>query len=351
MNNPVKVGFVGGGFMGQLAHLTNYVASDRCEVVALAELRPQLAQLVADKHHIPKVYADSSQLAQDDDVEAVVAILPFGLNDRVTCELLAAGKHVFIEKPMAASVEAARRMVKAAQEGQALLMVGFMKCYDPGVVQAKQIIDEVGRTGQLGEITFVRAHCFGGEWTGGLSGQITTDESYPQVAMTPPPAWLDNSLHGAFGRFINVYSHNTNLLRFLLDVPLEVSDVNLAHNCWLISFDTGQYAISLEAGALSAHAWDEHTRIYFEHGWIDIATPMPLLRNVPAQVTVYEANGNKQITQPLADWKWAFREEAEHFLECIQAGHQPRTSGVDSLRDMEIAEEVFRRWQEVCGLS
>ncbi len=346
MSQPIKVGFVGCGFMGQLVHLPNFVASERCEVVALAELRPELAKLVDHKYHIPKVYTDSSELARDDEIEAVGAILPPALNDRVTCGMLRAGKHVFIEKPMAASVEAAQRMLEAAEEGGVLLMVAFHKRYDPGVVKARQIIDEFRRNGRLGEITFARAHCFGGGWICGLSGQITTDESPPQVETTPGPAWLDESLHGDFANFTNMYSHNTNLLRFLLDTPLEVNQVNLSHSTWLIIFEAQHYPVSLETGRVTAHTYDEHTHVYFEHGWVDIVTPPPLLRNTPAQVTVYEFNDAKQITVPLLEWKWAFREEAEDFLACIQEGRQPRTSGVDSLRDMEIAEDIFRVWQD-----
>ena len=331
--------------MGQLVHLPNFVASERCEVVALAELRPELGRIVADKYGIPKVYTNSSELAQDGEVEGVVAILPFNRNDLVTCDLLRAGKHVLVEKPMVTSVTAAQRMLEAAQEGEALLMVGYMKRYDPGVVKAKQIIDDLRRTGRLGEITFARAHCFTGDFAAGLGGPIVTDEPYPAVVTTPPPDWLDESLHPDFDRLIRYYSHNTNLLRFLLDNPLTVDRVNLSHNGWLITFDTEQYPVSLEAGMSTVHTWDEHTRIYFEHGWVDVATPPPLLRNVPAQVTVYESNEVKQITQPLAAWKWAFREEAEYFLQCIQEGRQPTSSGADSLRDMELAEDIFRVWQ------
>ena len=71
MNRPTKIGFVGCGFMGQLVHLPNFVASERCEVVALAELRPELGRIVADKYGIPKVYTHSSELAQDGEVSGM----------------------------------------------------------------------------------------------------------------------------------------------------------------------------------------------------------------------------------------------------------------------------------------
>ena len=50
-----KIGFLGTGYMGQIAHLDNYTALPECEVVAIAECRPELANAVAGKYGIPKV--------------------------------------------------------------------------------------------------------------------------------------------------------------------------------------------------------------------------------------------------------------------------------------------------------
>ena len=345
MNSPTRVALVGCGFMGQVVHLPNLAALPQCEIVGLVEPRPQRAQLIADKYRISRVYASHLELAEDDTVEAVVTALPHAVNDQVAGDLLRAGKHVFVEKPMAASVAAAQQMIQAARESGALLMVGYMKRYDPGVLEARRIIDELRRSGRLGEMTFARAHCFGGDWTCGLAEEITTDEPVFPSEPTPPPTWLEQSLRRDFDRFINVYSHNTNLLRYLLDTQPVVNQVDLAHNTWLINLTAQQYPVSLECGTITAHAWDEQTRVYFEHGWIDVITPPPLLRNTPAQVTLYEAGEVKQTVRPLPAWKWSFREELEDFLRCIQEGTKPLTTDVDSLRDMELAEEVFRMWQ------
>ncbi len=339
----VKLGFVGCGFMGQLAHLPNFLAVPECQVVALAEKRPKLARLVAEKHHIPKVYESHSELAAGDEVQAVAAILPEGLNDQVACDLLRAGKHVFLEKPMARSVEAARRMVAAAEAGGALLMIGYMKRYDPGVEKAREILTDLQDSGQLGAITFARSHCFGGDWICGLSGAIATDEPYPAVQHTPPPAWLPEDRHADFHRFNNVYCHNVNLLRWLLGTDLTVGHAYVeGSGAWLVRFSAGSVPVSLEVGGLAAHVWEEHTIVYFEKGWLLVETPPPLLRNVGAKVTLYRGADMRETWQPLPEWTWGFYNEAAHFVECVAQGKTPHSSGHDSLRDMEIAEEVFR---------
>ena len=134
--DKLRIGFVGCGYMGQVAHLPNFLAADECEVVALAELRPGLRELVAEKHGIPRTVASHAELAEAEDIDAVVAITPEDLNERIACDLLSAGKPVMTEKPMALSVEAARRMVEAGRVGDAQLMVAYMKRYDDGVREA-----------------------------------------------------------------------------------------------------------------------------------------------------------------------------------------------------------------------
>ncbi len=338
----LRIGFVGCGFMGQLVHLANFAAQEDCEVVALAELRPRLRELVAQKYGIPRTVATHAELAEADDIDAVVSITPEDLNERITCDLLHAGKPVMTEKPMALSVEAARRMVEAGREGQAQLMVGFMKRYDDGVREALRLIEGWRESGELGELTFARGHCFCGGWTAGLAGHITTDEQYPEVERTPLPSWLPEQAAGDYRRLNNVFCHNVNLLRHLLGSPLEVRHVDMSGPSWVVLLDGGGFPVNLELGILSAHAWEEHTRVYFERGWIEIETPPPLLRNVSAKVTVYRGGEAPEVRQPIGPWTWAFENEARHFLECVREGREPLSSGRDSLRDLEIMEDIAR---------
>ena len=65
MTEKVRIGFVGLGNMGQMAHLRNYALIDDCEVVAAAELRQNTAQLVAQRYGIKKVYKDHKRFRPD----------------------------------------------------------------------------------------------------------------------------------------------------------------------------------------------------------------------------------------------------------------------------------------------
>ncbi|HUS81367.1 MAG TPA: Gfo/Idh/MocA family oxidoreductase [Armatimonadota bacterium] len=337
----VRLGFVGCGYMGQLAHLHNFLALGGCEVVALAEARPRLRELVAQRHGIPRAVASHGELAAADDLDAVVSITPETLNERIVSDLLAAGKPVMTEKPMTTSVEAGERMLAAATGG-AFLMVGYMKRYDDGVREARRIIDGWIAGGELGEMTFARAHSFGGQWQCGLVGQITTDEPAPDFERTPILDWVPAAAAARYNSLNNVYCHNINLVRHLTGSELEVEHASLTGTTWHVHC-RGRCPVSLEFGWLDAHAWEEHTRIYFEHGWIEVETPPPLLRNVPAKVTVYRAGERPEVCQPIAPWTWAFANEAAHFVQCVREGATPLSSGEDSLQDLRIVEDMARR--------
>jgi len=341
--DKVKLGFVGCGFMGQLIHLPNFLQSEQCEVVALADLRFELAKKVAAHHHIPKVYASDLEMAKDKEVTAVAAISTEARNPELAVHLLSAGKHVYVEKPMAGSAAAAREMVEAAKKAGKILMIAYMKRCDTGVLKAKEIVDELRQSGELGRITYARGHCFGGDWVCGPQGKlIKSDEPYPGLAAARPE-WLPEQWGQSFGGFTNVYSHNINLMRFFLGEPDGVASALLNRGSSLVAFDYGSFLASLEGGGMSAHRWDEHLAIYFERGSVTVYTPPPLCRNEPARVVLYRSGEVKELTEPFAAPDWAFRREAEHFLECVRQNREPVSSGADSAKDIELIEEVFRK--------
>ena len=69
----VRIGFIGVGGMGQMAHLRNYANVDECEVVAVAEMREKTGQLVATRYGIPKVYKTHTDMLAKEKLDGIVA--------------------------------------------------------------------------------------------------------------------------------------------------------------------------------------------------------------------------------------------------------------------------------------
>ncbi|RLG92125.1 hypothetical protein DRO37_09520, partial [Candidatus Bathyarchaeota archaeon] len=104
----------------------------------------------------------------------------------------------------------------------------------------------------------------------------------------------------------------------------------------------GEYPLILEMNSITADFWDEQLMIFFRNGWIDIRPPPPLLRNVPAKVHVYRAGKIQRDEYPHGVWMWSFERQAQHFVECILEDKKPISDGLDSYRDVVIAEKIVK---------
>lgn len=347
----VRVAFAGVGYMGQVAHLRNYAFRDDCQVVAIAEPRPLLARKVADAFGVPTLYTDHRQLLDDPNVDAVVASQPHLRNGHIAIPLLQAGKYVFTEKPMAGSFEEAQQMQAAAEQGGAHLMVGVMKRYDPAVLAARELLLEFYAGGELGRLQRVRAHCWGGDWIQNALPPITTEESVPDDPTFAPhfAPWMDNDQAKQFQNYTNIMAHTVNLVRYLYPQRLTVqsavgrAEQRLLHTVLMSSGDS--VLVEVAGGGMRSHQWEEETGFYFERGWVKLFTPSPLNRQARGRVEIYSSEDGKQgerreIVPPLG---WAFQRQADHFIECVRERREPISSGRDTLEDMRLMEDIFRK--------
>ena len=250
-NRVVKLGVVGAGFVGQHAHLGNYATLPGAKVVALAELRPELGRAVAQRFDIPRVYSSHTEMLRDPEVEAVVAITARPMTGPIAFDCLNAGLHLITEKPMAGTAAQAEKLVRVAHERKLVYVVGYMRRHDAGVLLAKELLDQVTKSGELGQLTFVRAHCFGGDAYCGIAGHVTTDEKVPESAASWPlsPDWVPDAEKPEFAWFMNVYCHNVNLLRFLMGSDPTVTHVEFDRRPGRLAvMRFGNIPATLEAG-------------------------------------------------------------------------------------------------------
>ncbi|WP_162131081.1 Gfo/Idh/MocA family protein, partial [Bradyrhizobium liaoningense] len=95
------IGIIGTGMVGQMCHLANFAANPSCRVVAIADLRPDLAAAAAQKFGISRVYGTHRELLADSEVSAVVVVTKRRATGPIVLDALNSGRHVLSEKPMA----------------------------------------------------------------------------------------------------------------------------------------------------------------------------------------------------------------------------------------------------------
>jgi predicted dehydrogenase len=358
-NEPVRFAYVGAGFVAQRIHIPNFSAQPNCRFIALAEARPELGQEVATRYGIPKVYTSHQEIAADPDIEAVGVSGPYALQGAIAEDLLRAGKHVFMEKPMAVSAARAESIVAAEKASGKRLMVGYMKRYDPGNLLLKKHADEWRASGEMGRLLYARNHGFGGNWVYAQDPNVPETRSNSAAPPAPDecPAWLPDHRKGAYLGYLQQWTHNVNLLRFFLgsdgEVPRIVSvDLDDDGMTGVLTLSIGGVRSVIESAYTRFHGWEEHTQIYFEGGWLRTEAPPLMQKEQSATVEVYRAGRDGQPAQRVEEFArpaWSYREEAKHFLLCVRSGEAFASPASDTLADVRLFEEVYRRWLQSRG--
>jgi len=348
--SKIRLRYVGCGFMAQKVHIPNFSSIPDCELIALAELRPELGRRVQARFGIAKLYADHQAMLADPEVEAVAVSANFMVQGQIARDALLAGKHVFMEKPMAISLRQADAILDAAKRSGKRLMVGYMKRYDAGNELVKARVDAFRASGELGPITFARNHGFCGDWVAGSDmPMITTDEPMSAVREVGPD-WLPPEYLRQYIGYLQQYTHNINLLRWFLgggdQVSLRTLDLDDDGYTGVAVLDVNGTRAALETGRVSHYRWDEHTQIYFRDGWIKTWAPPLLLKQVPAEVEIYRAGEEQVVSRPVPrpTWSWSYKREAEHFVRSLQTGEPFRSNGQDTRTDVRLFEQIFRTY-------
>jgi len=152
----LKLAMVGAGAISG-AHLKALSTVDEIEVVAIADLDPERAAKRAQEFGIPHTYVDYKEMIAKEDVEAVSVLTWNEAHAAPTIYALEAGKHVLVEKPMAATLADATAMTRAAKKSDKLLMVGLKSRYGDDRIVAQMIAD----SGALGDIYYGESGGFG----------------------------------------------------------------------------------------------------------------------------------------------------------------------------------------------
>ena len=343
VKRPIGIGMVGAGMVGQIAHLANFAQVAGARVVAIAELRPELGAEAAQHYGVAKLYPSHRELLNDADVDAVVVVTRRPATGPIVLDALRAKRHVLSEKPMSHSVAQAQILVDAARAAGVRYSVGFMKRHDPGVVLAKRTIDELRRSEDMGRIATVRAWCLGGNFNRHAGAHAMTAEPRPDGLELWPiaPDWLEPALHQDYAWFTNVFIHDVNLLRYLLGDEVRVRYADLRdRDARIAHLDFADFPAVLEMAELPIEEWREGVEVTFERGTLRLDLNAPL-DPTPARVTLAYADGRREILTPPDGW--AFRRQAEAFVAEIASGAAALASGEDSVADLHLIEDIWRR--------
>jgi len=146
----VGVGVIGVGYWGPNL-IRNLAEAPRARLVAVADLDDVRLAPMAKRYPAVRTTQDYRTILADPEVDAVCIATPISTHRRLAVEAFAAGKHVFVEKPLAATVEDGEAILRASEVAARTLMVGHTFVYNPAVEAVRGLL----RRGVLGDVYYV----------------------------------------------------------------------------------------------------------------------------------------------------------------------------------------------------
>jgi predicted dehydrogenase len=359
-DKKVRIGFVGTGFMGQMAHLRNYAMLPDCEVAAIAEIRPQTGKQVAARYGVPHVYASHTEMLAKEQLDGVVCAQMFDVHATLLPELYGKVKNLFTEKPIAIGVAAGQKLADDAKRTGTVHMVGYHKRSDPATAYALQVIDAWKKSGEVGKLKYVRITMPSGDWVanGGI-GHISVKEPCPPIAREPiitdmPGAdaakgcWDWKGLAGDYVRFVNFYIHQVNYMRFMLGEPYRVTFADKSGVLMAVESASGVTGTIEMTPYQTSIDWQETILVAFEKGYVLIRLPAPLANNRPGSVEVMKDPGHgvtPETMSPTLPWVHAMNQQAMNFVKVCRGEMKPPCDAAEAVEDLKIAREYVRLWK------
>jgi predicted dehydrogenase len=321
VTDAVRVGVVGLGYWGpNLAR--NFDQLPNAELTWICDGSQDALERWGRQFPGVRQATDLADLLSDEALDAVVVATPVPSHASLAVQVLEAGKHCFVEKPLAQSVADAERVVAAAESSGKVLMVGHLLEYHPGVAKLKEIAD----AGELGDIHYIYGNRLN-------LGKLRADE---------------NALWSLGAHDVSV------VLRLVGEEPSHVHAFGESYMrpgiedvvfCFL-RFPSG-VAAHLHLSWLDPHKERRFTVV----GSKRMATfdDMSLERKIEIYDKGFDQDFSSygeyiarsgDIHSPRLSNEEPLRIECGHFADCVAAGEQPRSGGESGLRVVRVLEAL-----------
>jgi UDP-N-acetylglucosamine 3-dehydrogenase len=317
-----KLGIVGVGGIGQL-HLKHGLMLKNAEVAAVADTSKSALER-AKALGVKKTFTDYSEMLNDPQIDAVLIALPTHLHLDCAQQAAEAHKDIFLEKPIAVTVEDAKKIIATAQRNQVKLMLGYPMRFNRHFQKIKQDMAD----GLIGDVENALAtYVCAGPFVHRADGH----------SPAPVPEWWFDPARSGGGVLVDLGCHIINLLRMLFG---EISAVKGQFGY--------RYHMDFEDSALVLARFSSGTLAVVNVGWYsqEYLLRLNVLGSVRS-VTVQHAtpptvaNAYQMLTKGINTFNQPHFDELQYFVDCLQNDQTPSPTGLDGLRDLEAISEAY----------
>lgn len=311
-----KVGILGAGFIGRI-HALTLTRDPRVELVGVADVVPAAAARLAAE--VETTALDGLPALIDAGAEAVFVCTPNSMHVEPVVAALEAGLHVFSEKPMATSLEGARRIREAAARAKGVYQIGFNRRFAHVYRFVKERIEDGRIAPRLAQMKHNRGELQQPPWTG--------DPSVTGGYLYETPVHLFDMGRFLFGEVAevagaarqSVYREPDGfVMLFTFTSGVVASVTSVAHTSWLFPYERVEVY-----GEHCTAVTEELERAWFSPGVRD-------------QVEAIDC-----FHMPF-EQKWGYVEEDRRFVDAVLGERPPAVTAEDGYRATELVEAVYR---------
>jgi predicted dehydrogenase len=319
----IGIGVIGYGYWGPNL-VRNFLETPGSKVVAVSDMRTERLAQVQARYPTIRVTVDQCELLADPAIDAIIIATPVASHFDLVMQALHAGKHVLVEKPLAASAEQGERLIQEAARCNRVLMVDHTFVYTGAVRKIKELVDSA----KLGQLYY-----------------------YDSVRVN-----------------LGLFQHDVNVLWDLAVHDLAIMDYVLdARPCAVGATGIAHVSGKPKDVAYLTCFFENNLIAHFHVNWLSPVKVRKTLIGGAQQMIVYDdlepsekikvydkgitlnngAEGEYDLLvgyragdmwAPQLDTTEALRIEASHFVDCIENEKQPITSGQVGLRVVRILE-------------
>lgn len=318
MKKNIRCAVLGVGRLGSW-HAENLATKIQgAELVCIVDPNENLAKTVAHNLGVEKWTTNFNEVFEEPSIDAVIIATPTSTHGEMIKKAIAAGKHIFVEKPITQELSEANEIIQLIQDSAVFCQVGFMRRYDPAYAEAKKRIV----AGDIGKPIYFKA--------------VSRDP------IAPSPEYVKNS----GGMFLDMSIHDYDIARFLMDSEVNsvVANGSVLVNPFMKDYNDVDQSISyltFESGAAgdiegsrNAHyGYDIRGEVIGTEGTIVIGS----LKDHDIKILTKKGSTHDIVPDFPTRFKDAYVLEMIDFIDSLRNNSKPKVTEVDGKAALEIA--------------
>jgi predicted dehydrogenase len=319
----LRIGILGCGPIAQFAHFDACRKARNAELYAICDVADDLLAKMTAVHEPRVTYRSLDAMLADPQVEAIIVAVADQYHVPLALQVLAAGKHVLVEKPLGVTVEECEELRRRLQESRLVLQVGNNRRFDPGIAFARRFLHE-----EMGQRLGFKA------WYYDSTYRYTMTDNLQPIPVHSKQARRPEGSPKADRRRYFLLTHGSHLVdsaRFL-GGPIAAVRARLLERfgayCWFVDVDFADGSLGhLDLTIAVRGDFEEGFQINGEHGSVTGKVYLPWFHKA-SFVECFSVK-DRQFHRPLGEDAHSYKRQIEGFADMILNGAPQQGAGID----------------------